>query len=200
MAKQGVIRKGAITKGKIAKAAAELFDAKGYSGAGLTDILVQAGVPKGSIYFHFPGGKEEIAAEAINIAGKDIQEFLDGALTKSKHPSEAINLVIGVFKARLVEAEFRSGCPVSAVGLELSGTQSLALDACSAAFSAWIKTLEFYLKNYVAEEQAAKLADAVFCLIQGALILSRVTGDLEHLSNAEVYSGKLLRDALSKQV
>ena len=45
------------------------LQSKGLHGVGLNEILKTAGLPKGSLYYHFPGGKEELALAAIANAG-----------------------------------------------------------------------------------------------------------------------------------
>jgi AcrR family transcriptional regulator len=52
------------TRNLILDAAAEAFDARGFVGASLSDILARAGVTKGALYFHF-SSKEELAKELI---------------------------------------------------------------------------------------------------------------------------------------
>ena len=63
------MRKGDVTRAKMLEAAAMLFEREGYSGAGLNAILDQSAAPRGSLYFHFPGGKEELAIAAIEMSG-----------------------------------------------------------------------------------------------------------------------------------
>ena len=55
----------------LVRAASRLFRQKGYSGVGLTEILKEAGLPKGSLYYHFPGGKAELPTE------QEIDQALD---------------------------------------------------------------------------------------------------------------------------
>ncbi|MBT5897125.1 MAG: helix-turn-helix transcriptional regulator, partial [Rhodospirillaceae bacterium] len=55
-------------------AAAKLFRRRGYSGTGLRDILAASGAARGSLYHHFPGGKEEIGAAAVTSAGGLVTE------------------------------------------------------------------------------------------------------------------------------
>lgn len=58
------------TREKFIETASNLFEIKGYNATGLNEILQESGAPKGSLYYHFPNGKEEIALEAIKLAGK----------------------------------------------------------------------------------------------------------------------------------
>lgn len=51
---------------KILAAATRLFQLQGYYGTGLNQIIKESGAPKGSLYYHFPDGKEQLAIEAVN--------------------------------------------------------------------------------------------------------------------------------------
>ncbi|MFK3777649.1 TetR/AcrR family transcriptional regulator [Agrobacterium sp. NPDC089420] len=59
------------------RATSALFRRRGYAGVGLSEILAETGLPKGSLYYHFPGGKEQLAAEATRWAGRKVAELID---------------------------------------------------------------------------------------------------------------------------
>jgi len=190
------IRKGENTRQKISRSTSKLLDEKGYFGTGINDILYHAKAPKGSMYFHFPGGKEEVATRAITDTGAEIAALLTAALSNTDKSEVAISSIFGYFKMRLLESDFKCGCPVSTVGLELSGTNSTTLMACSKAYSSWVVILQNYLMKFLPGDQAIELADAIFSLIQGALLVSRINGDITHLENAEVLCNKLVGDTI----
>src|SRR5688572_33233071 len=55
-------------------AAVELFRARGYAGVGVAELLEKSGAPRGSLYFHFPGGKEQVGAEAVARVGAEVAQ------------------------------------------------------------------------------------------------------------------------------
>ena len=55
---------------RMIKSTARLFRRQGFHGTGLQQVLEASGAPRGSLYFHFPGGKEEIGETALTIAGE----------------------------------------------------------------------------------------------------------------------------------
>ena len=68
--------KGKDTREKILEKAAELFCRQGYSATGLSQILEESGTPKGSLYYYFPNGKEELAREAILYVGSKLEPII----------------------------------------------------------------------------------------------------------------------------
>jgi TetR/AcrR family transcriptional repressor of lmrAB and yxaGH operons len=71
------------SKGKTLTAAVKLFRQQGYHGTALHDILAAGGAPRGSLYFHFPKGKEEIGAGALSLAGEAVRQAIVQAAEKS---------------------------------------------------------------------------------------------------------------------
>ncbi|MGH8878596.1 MAG: TetR/AcrR family transcriptional regulator, partial [Stackebrandtia sp.] len=67
------------TRQRLVAAAAELLQRQGYHGTGMAQIVAESGAPRGSVYFLFPGGKEELAAEAIEAASDGFAERLRAA-------------------------------------------------------------------------------------------------------------------------
>ncbi|MGW2312246.1 TetR family transcriptional regulator, partial [Actinomadura luteofluorescens] len=68
------------TRERVLRTAAELFQRQGYHGTGLNQVLAESGAPKGSLYFHFPDGKEQLASESVALSGRAVGEALAGAL------------------------------------------------------------------------------------------------------------------------
>src|SRR5258707_11323130 len=66
--------KAADSKGKTLAAAAKLLRQQGYHGTALHDILAASGSPRGSLYFHFPKGKEEIGEAALTMASEGVRQ------------------------------------------------------------------------------------------------------------------------------
>lgn len=65
------------TRDRLVQAATRLFRQRGYDGTGLTEILTDAGVPKGSLYHHFPDGKADLACAAADWTASEIIRVID---------------------------------------------------------------------------------------------------------------------------
>src|SRR5215217_433320 len=157
-------------------AAARLFDRSGYHGAGLAEILEQSGAPRGSFYFHFPAGKEELGVEAIRHAGGQVTAMLHAAAAKDPDPV-AILVRVSRALARWLEAsDYTQGCAVSNVALETANGLPALRGACNEQYDAWVKALrDPIVQGGVARADATKLARTTIAGIEGALLLCRAS-------------------------
>src|SRR3954465_13853809 len=108
------------TRDRLLDASGELFRRQGYAGTGVKQILAEASAPFGSLYHHFPGGKEELGAETIRRSG-----FLYGMLfAEVVGPAPDVVTGIGDFFAgaaqTLEETGYADACPIATVALEVS--------------------------------------------------------------------------------
>lgn len=177
--------KGEDTRCRISQSAAKALDERGYYGTSMNDILARSGAPKGSMYFHFPGGKEEVASSAIRQVGEEITALLVQGLESEKDLNKAVTTIFSYFGHRLVSGGFKCGCPISTTALELSGSDSTVLEACNEAYASWMAVLEHALQRVFSSPKAAELTNTIFYLVQGSLLMSRVSGDISHLDNAQ---------------
>ncbi len=188
------MKKGDATRAQIVAAAAELLDSQGYHGTGINAVLSKAGAPRGSLYFHFPGGKDEIAVAAVAQTGEGIRAALVAAFERHKRPEAAVREVFQIFEARLVETEYACGCPISTVSLELSGTDSPVLEACALAYESWTEEIARALEPQLGRK-AQDRASLILSLVEGALLIARSTHSLRPLRLAERHCAELIREA-----
>lgn len=187
--------KGAKTSQRLVTSALELIQLRGYSGTGLNTILEHAAAPKGSMYFHFPGGKEELGQRAVELAADQFEALLG---EPAASPAELVGQAIDVLTGLLTESEFTIGCPVSVVTLEMGATSEPLRSACAAAFDSWIALLEDRLRaGGCLPGTARTLATTVVCTIEGAVIIARAKRDVEPLHNAGLVLDNLLSQAES---
>src|SRR5437773_11903955 len=87
--------KASDSKEKTLLAATRLLRQQGYHGTALHDILQAGGSPRGSLYFHFPGGKEEIGEAALTLAGAAVAQ----AIAKAAATAEsAATFLVGIVR------------------------------------------------------------------------------------------------------
>ncbi len=162
------------TRDRLLAATADLLQRGGYAATGLSEITARAGAPKGSLYFHFPGGKEQLGAEALARSGAEQAEAIDAVLLGAADAASAIRAVIAHFAARLQSSEYQLGCPIATTALEQAATSPRLRDAAQGAYERWVELLRIRLQAD-GREPATAAEEALFVLsaIEGALVLAR---------------------------
>jgi TetR/AcrR family transcriptional repressor of lmrAB and yxaGH operons len=164
--------------------AASLLRQRGYAATSTTDILCVAGVTTGSLYHHFPGGKEDLAIAALQASADTVQNALEAALSGAPTTAAALTQWLARLAAAL-HANLRDGCPIAPTALESAHASDRIRTTAANAFDRWITTISHSL---IAEgrpgPQARTTAVAVLALVEGALLLSRTAGNSEALSAA----------------
>jgi TetR/AcrR family transcriptional repressor of lmrAB and yxaGH operons len=158
-------------------AAAKLFRRQGYSGTGLRDILAASGAPRGSLYHHFPGGKEEIGAAAVTAAGSLVTETFQELANLSNSPANFLRRYTDLLVRWLEASKFRDGCPITTTLLETTPGSAAITAAGRAVVDDWSGVMEMLLARHGwPAERIAPTATAIIAGLEGALMLARVRG------------------------
>ncbi|GAA4087050.1 TetR/AcrR family transcriptional regulator [Nocardioides kongjuensis] len=177
--------KGDLTKARLAESMLELIQTSGYSGTGLNAVIEHAEAPRGSIYFHFPEGKEGLGVAAVELAAQRFEALIVEAAADAGGPAEAVRHAIEALTTIVAESDFRLGCPVSVVTLEMGAESERLRQACATAFESWISpTAAFLEASGVAPDEAHSLATVVVSTIEGAVIVSRALRSTQPLESA----------------
>jgi len=173
--------------------AATLFRRQGYAATGLNQILDEAGVKAGSLYHHFPRGKQQLAAAVVDSAGSGIEQLLRRFLATDRPVADIVDRWIDLLVAGLA-GDQRDGCPIEPIATESVSASPLVRAASARAFTGWCVAIEERLSSEGwSDNDAETVALAVISLIEGALILSRIAGDPAALSAARPAARSLLR-------
>jgi TetR/AcrR family transcriptional repressor of lmrAB and yxaGH operons len=175
--------------------AATLFRRQGYAATGLSQILAEAGVKPGSLYHHFPQGKQQLAAAVVEHTGAGIEQLLRRFLSGGLPVPDIVDRWIDILVAGL-SADRRDGCPIEPIATESVNASAVVRQASARAFSGWCSAIEerLHVDGWPLPE-AKSVAVAVISLIEGALILSRIAGDASALIAAKASARRLLEGA-----
>jgi len=173
------------TRADLVRTMARLLREQGYAATGRAQLLTESGVSNGSLYHHFPGGMEELAESALEASGQAVADALREALAGA--PSAAVG--IGRFLDRAegpVAGEASAGCPIAPTALESPIISPRLRAAAARCFDQWEGLIATRLRvDGWPEASIAETASAVLALIEGALLLARVSGRMGHLGNAK---------------
>lgn len=163
------------SKERMVSAARRLFREHGYHGTALSEVVTESGAPRGSLYFNFPGGKEELATEVTLIHAADAVAHVNRVAGTTNTPGELISGFMNRFRDELVASGYREGCAVAPVVIDVASASPQLGDVARSAFTDLIAVLAARLADKaVPAEHAATLALNAVTAMEGALILSRV--------------------------
>jgi AcrR family transcriptional regulator len=157
---------------------AELLARGGYGRASFGDVIERSGAPRGSIYHHFPGGKDELVLAALELAGARAIDALGGA--DDDTPSTVTARFLDLWRRLLVHTAFGVGCSV--LGLTVSADSPDLLARAGEVFRSWRGALADRLELAgLSRSDAAAFAVLLIAATEGAVVLSRAQHDLEPL-------------------
>lgn len=180
------------TKQRMLDSAVLLLRERGAAGVTVDAVLAHSGAPRGSVYHHFPGGRNEIVLGAVRQAGDHMAAVVDDAATTGDVQQTVERLVL-FWKRALTKTGFRAGCPVAAMALDSRDLVPGAGDVVDEIFAQWRASLADVLSaNGFAAPRAQRLATLVVSAIEGAIILCRAHRDLGPLDDVLVEITPLL--------
>src|SRR6202051_2453070 len=166
--------KGIDSREKTLAAAAKLFRQQGYHGTALQEILRAGGSPRGSLYFHFPNGKEEIGEAALALAGEGVRHAIARAAETSESAEIFLTRIARGMLANLEESDYTEGCPIATTALETAAQSEILGAATRNAFQKWEHEIRRGLERFgIGASDAEELATSVLSLLEGALLLAR---------------------------
>ncbi len=168
---------GERTKQRMVRGAAELLRQRGYTGTGFREVIELTGAPRGSIYHHFPGGKSQLAGEAVDHVGALARDVIAAPLADAD-PIGALRGFVELWRADFERSGYRAGCPIAAVAVENHDEAPELLDAAARAFDNWRSAFSDCLRAAgVPTARAQRLANLVVSAVEGAIVLSRAERD-----------------------
>ncbi len=148
--------------------AARLLAQKGLQGASFAEVLELTGAPRGSVYHHFPDGKDEMVTAALDAVSEGTLKRL-GELDRT--PVAITGGFLALWSDLLDRAKLTAGCAVVAVTVAATGD---LLEHAGAIFSRWTGHLAGLLTEAgVAPDDAADFATLLISASEGAVIMSR---------------------------
>lgn len=161
--------------------AADLLREYGASATSIDRVLAHSGAPRGSVYYHFPGGRAQLIDEAVALAGDFIAGMIETA-TKADDALEAVDAFFALWRDRLVKSDFRAGCPIVAVAVETNDDAPQLVRSAAAVFARWREALAaLFVRHGLTAERSKRLAAFVIAAVEGAVIMCRAERSLAPL-------------------
>jgi AcrR family transcriptional regulator len=185
------------TRQRIVETSAELLRHQGYAATGIKQIVTRAQAPFGSIYHFFPGGKEQLGAEAIRTSGALYEELIPAVFDPAPDPVSAVRAFFAGAAEHLRETDYADACPIATVALEISSRSELMREACAEVFERWVAlgTQRFQAAG-LDPEKAREMTVAMLGALEGAFVLARAARSTEALEVAGEVSAQMVERAL----
>jgi len=163
-------------KQRMIEGTAVLLAKKGLHRASFTEILEASGAPRGSLYHHFPGGKDELVLAALGIAGQQAMAVL--AKLSGRPATEVAETFIALWRLVLTKSNFEAGCAVAAV--TVAADSSELMGKAAKVFHDWRMHLtKLFAAGGIDAERARSLAANLVSACEGAVVLARAERSLE---------------------
>lgn len=196
----------ADTRDRIVETARRLFWEQGYTATGIAQILDEAGVRSGSLYYFFPT-KDDLLLAVL----EKYKELLDPMVVRPvfERVSEPIERIFGIlagYRQMLIQTKYQYGCPIGNLALEVGHVQPAARKLIAENFTGWRKAIELCLKDAANRLPRSldhdRLSLFVLTTMEGAVMLARSYHSLEAYDAAvqqlRDYFERLLRDRRSR--
>jgi AcrR family transcriptional regulator len=182
------------TRRRMVAGAAEAIGTHGVAAMSLRDLAREAGVPLGSTYHHFPGGKGQLVEEAVTATGRQVSRVLEK--TRDEGVEVALRSFATHWRDLLVRTDFATGCPVLAVATARSGAEPALQEIARGVFAQWQEGMAAVLvDDGIPEQRAASLARLVISSLEGAVAVARVERSADPLDEVVAELSALLAAA-----
>lgn len=152
-----------------------LLAKQGFQGASLSRVLADSGAPRGSIYHHFPEGKDQLVAAAVEVAGERAVGVLDAL--SGLGAVEIVDGYMAIWRSILERSGFTAGCSVLAVTVSADSRE--LVERAGEVFRSWQARLAGLLESAgLARDDADAFATMLIAASEGAVVLARAEQEL----------------------
>lgn len=157
---------------RLLHSAVTLVRRQGVAATGLNELLERSGTARGSVYQHFPSGKEELIATSTRHVGDALaRRIREGAAHLG--PVEIVRAVVDAAVGDLVDHDFELGCPIAAAAIS-GPDHAEAVTAAADSFDAWVRGLrDGFAAGGMDPAAAQAFASVVVSAVEGAILQAR---------------------------
>jgi TetR/AcrR family transcriptional regulator, lmrAB and yxaGH operons repressor len=178
------------TRDRMVDSAVALLRERSSAGVTIDAVLAHSGAPRGSVYHHFPGGRDQLVREAVERSGRYVARLIAEA---DGHPGDVVRRFVVFWEQVLTATDYLAGCPVVALTVDAGEAERPLVEE---VFAGWYRgLLEVFTRNGIEAQRAARLATLTIAATEGAILLCRAQRSAEPL-HAVATELRLLLDAV----
>ena len=179
------------SRASMVRGAVSLIRTRGVNATSFSDVLAESGAPRGSIYHHFPHGKEQLAGDAIRWTSERV--LAHQRACRATTPAGVLDCFIDMWRQVVEASGGTAGCVVAGVAIDTPTADRTVIDLVRATFRSWVDLLTGQLAAVgVPGRRASRVAVAVVAGMEGALILCRAEGSSAPLETVAAELKRLL--------
>jgi AcrR family transcriptional regulator len=162
------------TRARVLQATSELMRRNGYAATSLKDISLASDATFSSLYFHFPGGKEQIAAEAVAASAELFLDYLGAELPNCVTFEQVVRTYFAPSLPALETSDYQPGCPVGTPANDAPDTATSLLSVCETALSNFASIVERHLHRLGhTPEQSRAFSTLIVSANEGSVLIAR---------------------------
>ncbi|MXO04956.1 TetR/AcrR family transcriptional regulator [Flavobacterium sp. HBTb2-11-1] len=192
--------KGEETRQFIIEKAAPIFNTKGIAATSMSDIMEATKLSKGSMYVHFEN-KDVLACAAVDYNMKILSFKLEAALRDGKSAKEQLFAYIDFF-SNPINPPVIGGCPLLNFGTEADDTNPIVKEKVNNAIKRGQSLLTSIIEKGIADKEfipdwnASEFATALFAMLEGGHLMSRMSGNNNNMNTIEKTLKKIISEKL----
>ena len=192
------MRKTEITKKFIIEKTAPVFNKKGFVGTSLSDLTSATGLTKGSIYGNFKN-KNEVAVEAFKYNYEQVTSKVITGIHNNETAKQKLLSFLSFYKQNYQTIFKNGGCAILNTAVDSDDGNPLLKREVKKAIQSWEKSINKIIQEGIEKKELKnidpnKFASKMIALIEGSIMLSKITDRPEYLlNNIEYLEGEIER-------
>lgn len=194
-----IMGKAEKTRSYIIEKTAPIFNIKGFAGTSMNDITEATGLTKGSIYGNFKN-KDEVALEVFEHNKKKMQDLFALQISKKTTYRDKLLTYPELYEQFFSRHFIDGGCPIMNTAIEADDTHPMLKEAAKKGIQAWIDSLAYLVqkgidsKEFKPETNPENTALQMLAMIEGTVMISKLTGKINYLKTLMLSLRKLIND------
>lgn len=178
--------------------AADMISRRGLNATSVRELAKHTKAPLGSTYHYFPGGKYDLATEAVRWADDLTAGILDRELAAG--PQAGLTAFLSMWRKVVLDSDFHAGCPVLAVSVEdLPDENHAPRDAAASAFQRWTTLLADSLRDAgAAPGDAEQVATLIVAAVEGTVAICRAQRSIAPLDQVAAQLGRVIEGVVPR--
>ena len=194
-----MLSKSERTRQFIIEKTAPVFNAKGYAGTSINDLMNATGLTKGSIYGNFEN-KDEVALAAFDHNFQRVVMYIKSQMDARDFIIDKLLVYPETYRNFLKLPFLSSGCPIANTSTEADDTHPQLKEKAAAALHLWRSSVERHLKTGIENNEIKpdtnvnEVVSVLAALIQGGALHAKVSAKTNYLNASMNFLERMIKE------